>query len=98
MGGGMSDADPRVAEPLTLIPGRCPRTVSGALGVVMLYVSGVDDQAQYFTYRAGFFQPLLTVAWPLGTMQAVLPEATAEALLLKGYVRPMTDEEAQAYN
>ena len=94
----MSDADPHVTEPLALIPGQCPRTASGALGVVMLYVSRADEQAQYFTYRAGFFQPLLTVAWPLGTMQAILPETTAKALLMKGYARPMTDEEARAYN
>jgi hypothetical protein len=98
MDGRMPDADPHVTEPLVLIPGQCPRTASGALGVIMLYVSGVDEQAQYFTHRAGYFQPLLTVAWPLGTMQAILPETTATALLVKQYARPMTDEEARAYN
>lgn len=94
----MADAELPVAEPLVIEPGQCPRTASGALGIVMLHVAGSDDQAQWFIYRAGFFQPPLMVRWPLGTMHAVLLATDAEALISKRYARAMTESEAQEYN
>ena len=65
--------------------------------VVMNQVSGKGADSQWFDYRSGFYAPITRVEWELDTMHIVLPKATADFLVKKGYARSMTSQERQDY-
>lgn len=63
----------------------------------MQVVSGKGQDSQWFDYRSVHFQPVNRVEWPLDTMLAALPAATASYLVGRNYARRATDAEVEAY-
>jgi outer membrane biosynthesis protein TonB len=63
----------------------------------MQVVSGKGQDSQWFDYRSVHFQPVNRVEWPLDTMLAALPAATANFLVGRNYARRATDAEVEAY-
>ncbi|MBO4228442.1 hypothetical protein [Bradyrhizobium neotropicale] len=88
-------ADP---EALLIIEGRRPETATGMVGVVMLVASGQNDDIQWFDYRPGFYQDIVSVQWDKDTMDVVLPADVSDYLIRNGYARVMTAKEARTYN
>ena len=84
---------------LVVAVGTRPATRSGGVGCIML-VAGrpAAEGVQRFEFQLTYFAPPITIEWHQGTMSVVLPADTAELLFRKGYARPMTDDEAEAYN
>jgi len=74
------------------------RTAAGDIGCVMNFVTGGNDELQWFEFRPGYFAPIIRVEWEPDTMSVLLPAATADTLIKKGYARPMKASEAKAYN
>ena len=63
----------------------------------MQIASGAGADSQWFDYRPSYFSDPVRVEWDKGTMFAALPADTAGYLLSRGYARPMTDAEVEAY-
>ena len=64
------------------------------VSVVMLHVSGQDDETQWFDFHMAFFDPGYRVEWPKGTMLADdLPFETADWLIRHGHARAATETE-----
>jgi hypothetical protein len=80
------------------LAGDPPQTSNGDVGVVMLAVSGSGPNSQWFDYIPAFYQPAVRVEWEKDTMSIVLPAATADTMLRRGYARPMTGDEVVRHN
>jgi hypothetical protein len=65
--------------------------------VVMLRMTGEDDDSRWFEYRPTFFGDIVRVEWDKGTMNAAFPTEAAGWLLRNGYAREMTEAEVDAY-
>jgi len=63
----------------------------------MQVVSGQGTDSQWFEYRPSYFSAPVRVEWDKDTMFAALPADTAGFLLTRGYARPMTEAEVEAY-
>ena len=60
--------------------------------------SGEGGDSQWFDYRPSYFSDPVRVEWDKDTMFAALPSDTAGFLLARGYARPMTKAEVEAYS
>ena len=63
----------------------------------MQIASGKGVDSQWFDYRPSFFSDPVRIEWDKDTMFAALPADTAGYLLSRGYARPMTESEVEAY-
>lgn len=64
----------------------------------MLRRSGVTKGGAYLSYKPSFDSATKTVMWPEDNEFALFPSAVAKGLMDRGYAKPITKEEVDAYN
>jgi hypothetical protein len=66
--------------------------------VMMLVVTGHNEDARWFRFKPGFFQPEYTIEWLPDSMIADgLPIELADVLIKQGYARNLNQDERDQY-